>query len=191
MVYQTLLFPAEFIIWVFCCQTNNFRNRIKYSGLYLSFLLQVRPSWTTWRRCMAASATPYAKDLWCPIFRYRDCCFLIVIPLVMIFLMGVSTTPILMKCFLSLIRVILIVGLPRIILFGVKWFVENGVLVRQLRPKASATSLQPICVSQLADNSWIASTSPPLLTDLFMSVNASSPSIQLLNGSASRNANVE
>src|SRR6218665_2254426 len=102
---------------------------------------------------MTASATPYAKDLWCPIFRYRGCCFLIVIPLVMIFLMGVSTTPILMKCFLSLIRVILIVGLPRIILFGVKWFVENGVLVRQLRPKASATSLQPICVSQLADNS--------------------------------------
>src|SRR6218665_99278 len=81
---------------------------------------------------MTTSATPYAKDLLCPILRYRDRCFLIVIPLIMKFLMGVSTTPILMKCFLGFIRVILIVGFPRIILFGAKWFVENGVLVRQL-----------------------------------------------------------
>src|SRR6218665_674077 len=100
---------------------------------------------------MTASDTPYAKDLWCPILRYRDRCFLIFIPLMMTFLMGVSTTPILMKCFLGFIRVILIVGFPRIILFGVKWFVENGVLLR--RPKASFASLQPTCGSQLADNS--------------------------------------
>src|SRR6218665_2142604 len=106
---------------------------------------------------MTASSTPYAKDLWCPILRYRDCCFLIVIPLMMKSLMGVSTTPILMKCFLGFIRarVILFVGLPRIILFGVKWFVEKGELVRQLYRVDQ--KLRPLLynpsVDLLADNS--------------------------------------
>src|SRR6218665_1208636 len=79
---------------------------------------------------MTASATPYAKDFLSPIFGYRDRCF--VIPVLMIFLMECSTTPILVKGLIGFIRKISIVGFPRIILFGVKWLVENGVLVRQL-----------------------------------------------------------
>src|SRR6218665_1481335 len=87
---------------------------------------------------MTASATPHAKDLWCPIFRYRDCCFLVGIPLVVIFLIGVSTTPILMKAPIGFIRVILMILLPcsslffSLLLFGNEWFVKNGLLVRQL-----------------------------------------------------------
>src|SRR6218665_1999443 len=84
----------------------------------------------TYRRCMTASATPYAKDFLSPIFGYWDRCF--VIPFMMIFLMECSTTPILVKGLVGFIRKISIVGFPRIILFGMKWFVENGVLVRQL-----------------------------------------------------------
>src|SRR6218665_3826590 len=126
---------------------------------------------------MTASATPYAKDLWCPILRYRDCCFLLVISLMTILLMGVSATPILMKCLLGFIRVILIVGLPRIIWFSVKWFVENGVLVRQLR----------ISVGRQFVNCSNFTTS----FNRFISVDASSPTIQLLNWSASRNAKFE
>src|SRR6218665_1528665 len=76
------------------------------------------------------TATPYAKDFWSPIFGYRDRCFVIVTSLMMIFLMECSTTPILVKDLLGFIRQISIVGFPRIILFGVKWLVENGVLVR-------------------------------------------------------------
>src|SRR6218665_3069038 len=63
---------------------------------------------------------------------YRERCFLIVTPLMMILLMGISHTPIIMKCFLGFICVVFIVGFPRIVLFGMKWFVGNGVLVRQL-----------------------------------------------------------
>src|SRR6218665_3839024 len=101
---------------------------------------------------MTASATPYARNLLCPILRYMDRCFLIVIPLMMKFLMGVSTTLILMKCFLGSIRVILIVGLPRIILFGVKWFVENGELVRQLCRVDQ--KLRPLLYNPSVDLSW-------------------------------------
>src|SRR6218665_1106079 len=101
---------------------------------------------------MTASATPYAKDLWCPILRYRDCCFLMVIPLMVILLMGVSTTPILMKGLLGFIRIIVIVGLPRIILFSVKWFVENGVLVRQLSHVDQ--KLRPLLYNPSVDLSW-------------------------------------
>src|SRR6218665_2328965 len=72
------------------------------------------------------------KGLLEPNFGYRDRCFVIVIPFMMIFLMECSTTPILVKGLVGFIRKISIVGFPRIILFGVKWFVENGVLVRQL-----------------------------------------------------------
>src|SRR6218665_429228 len=72
------------------------------------------------------------KEPLVPNFRYRDCCFLVGIPLMVIFLMGVSTTPNLMKAPIGFICVILIVGLPRMILFRVEWFVENGVLVCQL-----------------------------------------------------------
>ena len=79
---------------------------------------------------MTASATSYAKDFLSPIFGYRDSCF--VIPLMMISLMECSTTPILVKGLIGFIRKISIVGFPRIILFGVKWFVQNGALVRQL-----------------------------------------------------------
>src|SRR6218665_1260934 len=101
---------------------------------------------------MTASATPYAKDSWCSILRYRDRCLLIVIPLMMIVLMGVSTTPILMKCFLGFIRVIFVVGFRRIILFGVKWFVENGVLVRQLCRVDQ--KLRPLLYNPSVDLSW-------------------------------------
>src|SRR6218665_662696 len=65
-----------------------------------------------------------------PIFGYRDRCFVIVITFMMIFLMECSTTPILVKGLIGFIRTISIVGFPRIILFGVKWLVVNGVLVR-------------------------------------------------------------
>src|SRR6218665_1741768 len=70
------------------------------------------------------------KGLLEPSFGYRDRCFVIVIPLMMIFQMECSTTAILMKGFFRFIRIISIVGFPRIILFGVKWLVENGVFVR-------------------------------------------------------------
>src|SRR6218665_528745 len=70
------------------------------------------------------------KGLLEPKFGYRDRCFVIVIPLMMIFLMECSTTAIIMKGFFGFIRIISIVGFPRIILFGVKWLVENGVFVR-------------------------------------------------------------
>src|SRR6218665_1542401 len=45
---------------------------------------------------------------------------------------GMLHDPILVKGLVGFIRKISIVGFPRIILFGMKWFVENGVLVRQL-----------------------------------------------------------
>src|SRR6218665_2348552 len=50
-----------------------------------------------YRRGMTASATAYAMDFLSPIFGYRDRCFVIVIPFMMIFLMECSTTPILVK----------------------------------------------------------------------------------------------
>src|SRR6218665_2214579 len=103
---------------------------------------------------MTVLATPYAKDLWCPILRYRDCCFMMIIPLMMKFLMGVSTTPIPIKFFLGFIRVILIVVLSTIILFGVKWFVENGVLVRQL--SRVDQTLRPLLYNPPVDLSWQA-----------------------------------
>ena len=37
-----------------------------------------------------------------------------------------------MKALIGFSRIILIVGLSRIVVFGVEWFIENGVLVRQL-----------------------------------------------------------
>src|SRR6218665_2647897 len=100
---------------------------MKCSVLHLGLGVHNRFLCITYRRCMTASATPYAKDLWSPILGYRDRCFVIVIPLMMTFLMECSTTPILIKGFLGFIRIISI-GFPRIILFGVKWLVENGVL---------------------------------------------------------------
>src|SRR6218665_4215339 len=56
------------------------------------------------------------------------------------------------------------------------------------RPKASAVSLPPICEFHLGDNlcsNFITSFKRTI------SVDASSPSIQLLNGSASRNAKLQ
>src|SRR6218665_3365431 len=115
---------------MFSYQSHNFWYRIKCSGLQLSLSLRNRFLCITYRRCMTASATPYAKDFWSPILGYRDCCFMIVFPLTMIIVMECSTTQILMKGFIGFIRIIPIIGFSRIILFGVKWFVENGVLVR-------------------------------------------------------------
>src|SRR6218665_1510215 len=129
-VYQTLIFPAQLQILVFCYQSNCFRRRIKCSVLHLGLGVHKRLLCITYRRCMTASATPYAMDFWSPILSYRDRCFVIVIPLMMIFLMECSTTPILMKGFLGFIQIISFILFPRIILFGVKWLVENGVLVR-------------------------------------------------------------
>src|SRR6218665_3549813 len=119
-------------MYVFCYQSNGFRCRIKYSVLHLGLWVHKRFLCITYRRCMTASATPYAKDFLSPIFGYRDRRFVIVISLMMIFLMECSTTPILVKGLLGFIRIISIVGFPRIILFGVKWLVENGGLVPSL-----------------------------------------------------------
>src|SRR6218665_3575779 len=138
-MYQILIFPAQLQFWMFCYQSNCFRRRIKCSVLHLGLGVHKRFLCITYRRCMTASATPYAKDFWSPILGYRDRCFVIVISLMMIFLMECYTTPILMKGFLELIRIIPITGFPRIILFGVKWLVENGVLVLYLsRPGQKA-----------------------------------------------------
>src|SRR6218665_1407000 len=112
---------------MFCYQSNSFRHRIKCSVLHLGLWVHKRFLCITYRRCMTASATPYAKDFRSPIFGYRDRCFVIVIPLMMIFLMECSTTAIFKNGFFGFIRIISIVGFPRIILFGVKWLVENGV----------------------------------------------------------------
>src|SRR6218665_977461 len=117
---------------MFGYQRNGFCCGVKRSVLRLGLWVHKQFLSITCRRCMTASATPYAKDFLSPIFGYRDCCFVIVISLMMIFLMECSTTPILVKGLLRFIRKISIVGFPRIILFGVKWLVENGVLVRQL-----------------------------------------------------------
>src|SRR6218665_3831785 len=125
-----MIFPAQLRILMFCYQSNKFRRRIKCSVLHLGLGVHKRFLCITYRRCMTASATPYAKDFWSPILDYRDCCFVTAIFLMMIFLMECSTTPILIKGFLRFIRIIPIIGFPRIILFGVKWFVDNGVLVR-------------------------------------------------------------
>src|SRR6218665_3788551 len=73
---------------VLCC-------RIKRSVLSLGVWVNKRFLSITYRRCMTASATPYAQDFLSPIFGYRDRCF--VIPFMMIFLMECSTTPILVK----------------------------------------------------------------------------------------------
>src|SRR6218665_3642198 len=100
--------------------------------LHLGLWVHKRFLCITYRRCMTASATPYAKDFLSPIFGYEDRCFVIVIPFMMIFLMECSTTPILVNGLVGFMQKISIVGFPRIILFGVKWLVENGVLVRQL-----------------------------------------------------------
>src|SRR6218665_2405005 len=117
-------------MWVFCYQNNCFWRRNICSVLHLGLWVHKRFLCITYRRCMTASETPYAKDFWSPILGYRDRCFVIVIPLMMIFLVECSTTAILMKEFFGFIRIISIVGFPRIILFGVKWLLENGVLVR-------------------------------------------------------------
>src|SRR6218665_810944 len=117
---------------MFGYQRNGLCSRIKRSVLHLGLWVHKRFLSITYRRCMTASATPYAKDFLSPIFGYRDRCFMIVIPFMMIFLMECSTTPILVKGLVGFIRKISIVGFPRIILFGGKWLVENGVLVRQL-----------------------------------------------------------
>src|SRR6218665_3156845 len=69
--------------------------RIKRSVLRLGLWVHKRFLSITYRRCMTASATPYAKDFLSPIFGYRDRCF--VIPFMMIFLLECSTTPILVK----------------------------------------------------------------------------------------------
>src|SRR6218665_2478169 len=114
---------------MFGYQRNRLCSNIKRSVLRLGLWVHKRFPSIAYRRCMTASATPYAKDFLSPIFGYRDRCF--VIPF-MIFLMECSTTPILVKGLVGFIRTISIVGFPRIILFGMKWFVENGVLVRQL-----------------------------------------------------------
>src|SRR6218665_964679 len=100
------------------------------NAVFCVWVCGCRNGFLAYRRCMTASATPYAKDFLSPIFGYRDRCF--VIPFMMIFLMECSTTPIPVKGLVGFIRKISIVGFPRIILFGMKWFVENGVLVRQL-----------------------------------------------------------
>src|SRR6218665_3636114 len=128
-VDQTLIFSAQLQIWVFCYQSKCFRRRFKCSVLHLGLWVHKRFLCITYRRCMTASATPYAKDFWSPITGYRDRCFVIVIPLMMIFL-EFYTAAILLKGFFGFIRIISIDGFPRIILFGVKWLVENGVLVR-------------------------------------------------------------
>src|SRR6218665_3860327 len=97
-----------------------------------------------------------------------------------------------LKCFLGFIRVILIVGFPRIILFGIIWFVENGVLVRQLCRVDQ--KLRPLLYNPSVDLSWQTIRELFQLTtsfNRFMSMDASSPSIQLSNGSASRNAKFE
>src|SRR6218665_1068747 len=117
---------------MFGYQRNGLCGRIKRSVLHLGLWVYKRFLSITYRRCMTASATPFAKDFLSPIFGYRDRCFVIVIPFMIIFLMECSTTPILVKGLVGFIRKISIVGFRRIILFGVKWLVENGVLVRQL-----------------------------------------------------------
>src|SRR6218665_2538470 len=86
-------FPGTISNFDVCYQSNNFRRRIKCSALHLGLGVHKRFLCITYRRCMTASATSYAKDFWSPILGYRDRCFVIVIPLMMIFLMECSTTP--------------------------------------------------------------------------------------------------
>src|SRR6218665_2814157 len=118
-------------MYVFCYQSNGLCCHIKRSVLRLGLWVHKRFLCITYRRCMTASATPYAKDFLNPIFGYRDLCFVIVISLMMIFLMECSTTPILVKGLVGFIRKISIVGFQSILLFGVKRLVETSVLVRK------------------------------------------------------------
>src|SRR6218665_3649911 len=103
-VDQTLIFSAQLQILMFGYQRNGLCGRIKRSVLHLGLWVHKRFLCITYRRCMTASATPYAKDFLSPIFGYRDRCFVIVIPLMMIFLMECSTTPILVKGLVGFIR---------------------------------------------------------------------------------------
>src|SRR6218665_3203273 len=135
---------------MFGYQRNGLCCHIKRGVLRMGLWVHKRFLSITYRRCMTASATPYAKNFLSPIFGYRDRCF--VIPFMMIFLMECSTTPILVKGPLGFIRKISIVGFPRIILFGMKWFVENGVLVRQL--SRVDQKLRPLLYHPSVNFSW-------------------------------------
>src|SRR6218665_3501151 len=141
---------------MFGYQRNGLCCRIKRSVLRLGLWVHKRFLSITYRRCMTASATAYAKDFLSPIFGYRDRCFVIVIPFMMIFLMECSTTPILFK------------GLVGFYPKNFDCRISKNYLVRRemacrerrtrppalpRRPKASAVSLPPICESQLGDNS--------------------------------------
>src|SRR6218665_89071 len=77
--------------FMFGYQRNCFRCGVKRSVLRLGLWVHKRFFSITCRRCMTASATPYAKDFVSVIFGYRDRCF--VIPFMMISLMECSTTP--------------------------------------------------------------------------------------------------
>src|SRR6218665_2422191 len=89
---------------MFCYQRNGFCCCIKRSVLHLGLWVHKRFLSITYRRCMTASATPYAKDFLSPNFGYRDRCF--VIPFMMIFLMECSTTPILVKGLVGFLKII-------------------------------------------------------------------------------------
>src|SRR6218665_1346885 len=136
---------------MFCYQRNGFCCCIKRSVLHLGLWVHKRFLCITYRRCMTASATPYAKDFLSPNFGYRDRCF--VIPFMMIFLMECSTTPILVKGPVGFIRKISIVGFPRIILFGLKWFVEDGVPGPQLFRVGQ--KLRPFLYHPPVNLSWV------------------------------------
>src|SRR6218665_1390056 len=117
---------------MFGYQRNRLCCRIKRSVLRLGLWVHIRFLCITYRRFMTASATPYAKDFLSPIFGCRDRCFVIVIPFMTIFLMECSTTPILVKGLVGFIPKISLVGFSIMFLFCRKWFVEAGVLFRQL-----------------------------------------------------------
>src|SRR6218665_690745 len=139
---------------MFGYQRNGLCCRIKRSVLRLGLLVHKRFLSITYRRCMTASATPYAKDFLSPIFGYRDRCF--VIPFMMILFDGMFHDP--HSCERSC-RVYPKNFDRRI---SKNYLVRHEMVCRERRnrppalprrPKASAVSLPPICESQLGDNS--------------------------------------
>src|SRR6218665_73314 len=140
---------------MFCYQRNGLCSRIKRSVLHLGLWVHKRFLSITYRRCMTASATPYAKDFLSPIFGYRDRCF--VIPFMMIFLM---------ECLFhdphSCERSCRVYPQNFDRRISKNCLVRREMVCRERRtrppalpgrPKASAVSLPPICESQLGDNS--------------------------------------
>src|SRR6218665_3703112 len=155
-MYQIPIFPAQLQFWMFCYQSNCFRRRIKCSVLHLCLGVHNRFLCITYRRCMTASATPYAKDFWSPILGYRDRCFCDCFSPYDDISDGMFHDP---HSYERFSRVYPNNSYHRI---SKNYLVRRKMVSRERRtrplalprrPKAWAVSLPPICEFQLADNS--------------------------------------